>query len=91
MTAAADSHWESRPVPFMDHNCTTRSRFMPFTSSIVAFPGSSAFTARCNGALTYAGPHQALQPSFTLRRSGVSDEGASRITVELCVCARAMG
>jgi hypothetical protein len=48
-TAVAHSHLESGPVPFMDHSCTTRSRCMPlFTSSGVAFPGSSAFTASCN-------------------------------------------
>jgi hypothetical protein len=64
---------------------------MPFTSSIVTFLSSSAFTVSCNDRwCTDAGPQQALQPSFTPRHSGVRDESASRITVELCACARAM-
>jgi hypothetical protein len=70
---------------------------MPFTSSIVTFLSSSAFTASCNGRwCTDAGPQQALQPfdethltpvGFT---SLVRDESASRITVELCAHARAV-
>jgi hypothetical protein len=32
-------------------------------------------------------PQQALQPSFTPRRSEGRDESASRMTVELCACA----
>ena len=43
MAVAADSHLVERTMPFMDHNCTTRSRYMPFTHS-----SSSAFTASCN-------------------------------------------
>jgi hypothetical protein len=58
---------------------------MPFTSSIVTFLYSSAFTASCNDRwCTDAGPQQALQPSL------VRDESASRITMELCAHARAM-
>ena len=33
---------------------------------------------------------QALQPSFTPRRSEGRDQSASHMTVELCACARAM-
>jgi hypothetical protein len=92
MTAAADSHLESGPdTPVVGPQLHHQVTLQPFTSSVVTFPCSSAFTARCNGRrCTDAGPQHALQPSFTLRRSGVSDEGASRITMELCACVRAM-
>jgi hypothetical protein len=36
-------------------------------------------------------PRQALQASFTPRRSKGRDESASYMTAELCACARAMG
>jgi hypothetical protein len=73
---------------WLDHNYlyTTRSRCMPFTSSIVASLASSAFTARW---CIDAGPQQAPQPSFTPRRSGVKRKIASCITMELvrmCAC-----
>jgi hypothetical protein len=63
-----DGTWRAgraHPWPWLDHNCTTRLKCVPFTSSVVAFPGSSSFTASCNGRrCTDAGPQQAPQPSF---------------------------
>jgi hypothetical protein len=58
--------------------------------------GSASWSNACllllqkRGAVYVLAGSQALQPSFTPRRSGARDESASHMTVRLCACARAM-
>ena len=71
-------------MPFMDHSCT---------SSVVAFPGSSALTSygascigrRCTDATGF-------QPSFTHPDAAEAGRGesASHVNVELSACVRAL-
>jgi hypothetical protein len=57
-----------------------------FTSETTRLSPSAGDRLQC----TDANPQQALQPSFTPRRSGGRKESASNITVGLCACARAI-
>jgi hypothetical protein len=69
------------PGAGLQHPNATRHAVWEATSQVPRGRGR-----RC----TDANPQQALQPSFTPRRSGGRDERSHYTTVELCACARAM-
>ena len=80
----------TRPAPPPRGSCGCQGCAAGVASTLRSAPACRSARVTSTGQTSALPSRQALQPSFTPRRSEGRDQSASHMTVELCACARAM-